>query len=147
MSLLEMISSRGKLLAIENSIIETNDRSNRILLVDDEQDITLAFTNGLKQSGFEVDAFNDPEEALSNFKPDYYGLLLLDVRMSKIDGFELSKRLREKDKNVKVCFITAYEIYYNTLKRDYPTLDIGCFIQKPVSIPDLIEHVCSELKV
>ena len=96
MSLLEMISSRGKLLAIENSVIETNDRSNRILLVDDEQDITLAFTNGLKQSGFEVDAFNNPEEALSNFKPDYYGLLLLDVRMSKIDGFELSKRLERE---------------------------------------------------
>ena len=131
----------------DNNFTDINNRTNRILLVDDEQDITLTFTNGLKQNGFEVDAFNDPEEALSNFKPGYYGLLLLDIRMPKIDGFELYKKLREKDKNVKVCFITAYEIYYNTLKKDYPTLDIGCFIQKPVSIPDLVEHVCSELKV
>ena len=136
-----------KLLAIEDNPIDTNNHTYRILVVDDEQDITLAFASGLKQNGFEVDVFNHPEEALSNFKLGYYDLLLLDIRMPRIDGFELCKKLREKDKNVKVCFITAYEIYYNTLKKDYPTLDIGCFIQKPVSIPDLVEHVCSELKV
>ena len=66
------------------------------MLVDDEQDITLTFTNGLKQNGFEVDAFNDPEHALTNFKPGYYDLLLLDVRMPKIDGFELYRKLRKK---------------------------------------------------
>lgn len=135
------------MLVIEDNIAETKNRSNRILLVDDDQDITLAFANGLKQNGFEVDAFNDPGEALSNFKPDWYGLLLLDIRMPKINGFELYRRLNDKDKNVKVCFITAYELYYEELKKDYPTLDVGCFIQKPTSIDDLVKHVCTELRM
>jgi two-component system, OmpR family, response regulator ChvI len=136
------------LLALKkNNLADVNNRTNRILLVDDEQDITLTFTKGLKQNGFEVDAFNDPEEALSNFKSDWYDLLLLDVRMTKINGFELYKKLRAKDNNAKVCFVTAYEIYYNILKNDYPTLDIGCFIQKPVSIPDLVKHICTELHI
>ena len=67
--------------------------------------------------------------------------------MPKINGFELYNRLRDKDRNVKVCFLTAYETYYNILKKDYPTLDIGCFIQKPISIPDLIKHIFTELDI
>lgn len=132
---------------MNDNFTDANNHTNRILLVDDEQDITLTFTNGLKQSGFEVDAFNDPEEALSIFKPDWYGLLLLDIRMPKINGFELSKKLIDKDKNVKVCFITAYELYYDSLKKDYPTLDVGCFIQKPTAIDELVKHVCTELRI
>jgi DNA-binding response OmpR family regulator len=131
----------------ENITTGINNRSNRILLVDDEKDITSAFTIDLEQYGFEVDVFNDSEEALYNFKPDWYGLLLLDIRMPKINGFELYRRLSNKDKNVKVCFMTAYELYYEVLKKDYPTLDVGCFIQKPIAIDDLVKHVCSELHI
>ena len=64
--------------------------------------------------------------------------------MPKINGFELSKKLIDKDKNVKVCFITAYELYYDSLKKDYPTLDVGCFIQKPTAIDELVKHVCTK---
>jgi DNA-binding response OmpR family regulator len=135
------------LLVINDNFTDANNRTNRILLVDDERDITLIFTNGLKQNGFEVDAFNDPEEALYGFKPGYYDLLLLDIRMPKIDGFELYKKLKDKDNNVKVCFITAYELYYEALKKDYPTLDVGCFIQKPTTIDEFVKHVCSELRM
>jgi DNA-binding response OmpR family regulator len=135
------------MLAIEENIIKTNNRSNRILLVDDEQDIASAFTMGLEQYGFEVDGFNDPEDALSSFRAGWYGLLLLDIRMPKINGFELYKKLRNKDVNAKVCFMTAYELYYEALKKDYPTLDLGCFIQKPITIDDLVKHVCSELHI
>jgi DNA-binding response OmpR family regulator len=136
------------MLAIEESIAtEINNRSNRILLVDDEQDIASAFTIGLEEYGFEVDVFNDPEEALFNFRAGWYGLLLLDIRMPKINGFELYRRLCEKDRNVKVCFMTAYELYYEALKKDYPTLDVGCFIQKPTTIDGLVKHVCTELRI
>ncbi len=141
------ISNARDMLQNANESTDVDIRTNRILLVDDEADITLTFTKGLKQNGFEVDAFNDPEEALSNFKSDWYDLLLIDIRMPKINGFELYNRLRDKDRNVKVCFLTAYETYYNILKKDYPTLDIGCFIQKPISIPDLIKHIFTELDI
>ena len=116
-----------------------NKRVYRILIVDDEADLTLTFTKALEENGFEVDSFNDPEKAISSFKAGYYDLLLLDIRMPVVDGFKLHKKLKEKDSNVKVCFITAYEIYYNTLKKDYPSFDIGCFIHKPISMADLVK--------
>jgi DNA-binding response OmpR family regulator len=124
-----------------------NKRVYRILIVDDEADITLTFTKALKENGFEVNSFNDPEKALSSFKTGYYDLLLLDIRMPVMDGFKLHAKLKEIDCDVKVCFITAYEIYYNTLKKDYPSFDIGCFIHKPISMADLIKEVCTQLGI
>jgi len=124
-----------------------NSRTNRILLVDDEIDIILTFTKGLKRYGFEVDSSDDPGVAILNSKSDLYGLLLLDIRMPKMNGFELYKKMREKVTDVRVCFITSYKSYYDALKKDYPTLDIGCFIQKPISIPVLVERICKELQI
>jgi DNA-binding response OmpR family regulator len=83
----------------------------RILLVDDEHDNKQIFTIGLQDAGFEVDAYNDPELALSAFKPDYYDLLILDIRMPKMDGYELYDKIRKNDDKVKVCFLTASEKY------------------------------------
>jgi two-component system response regulator ChvI len=80
----------------------------KILVVDDEPDITLTLKKGLEDSGlFEVDVFNDPQIALSNFKPDYYDFLLIDIRMPKISGYELYDKLRNIEGKVKSCFITA----------------------------------------
>jgi DNA-binding response OmpR family regulator len=84
---------------------------NRILLVDDEHDNNLIFTIGLQDAGFEVDAYNDPKLALSAFRPDYYDLLILDIRMPKMNGYELSDKIRNKDNKVNVCFLTASERY------------------------------------
>ncbi|MDP9289683.1 MAG: ATP-binding protein, partial [Thermoproteota archaeon] len=84
----------------------------RIFLVDDDYDHTITFKVGLELAGFEVDTYNDSAIALSNFKPDYYDLLLIDIKMPKIDGLELYERIRKIDDKVKVWFITAYEVYY-----------------------------------
>src|SRR5919205_404731 len=95
-------------------------KKKKILLVDDEEDITLSLSIGLEDNGFAVDTFNDPVLALSNFKADMYDLVLLDIRMPKMNGFELFEKLREIDSNVKICFITAYEAYYQSLKEISP---------------------------
>jgi DNA-binding response OmpR family regulator len=129
------------------SASDNNKRIYRILIVDDDADITLTFSRALKEIKFEVDSYNDPEKALSNFKAGYYDLLLLDLRMPIMDGFMLYKRLEEIDSIVKVCFVTSYETYYNSLKKEYPSLDIGCFIHKPISMADLVEAVCIELGI
>jgi two-component system catabolic regulation response regulator CreB/two-component system response regulator ChvI len=81
-----------------------SDKKNRILLVDDEQDITFAFRIGLEDNGFIVDTFNDPQEALSNFKAGLYDLLLIDVKMPKMNGFELYRDIEKIDNKAKVCF-------------------------------------------
>src|SRR5918992_123522 len=97
---------------------------NRILLVDNEADIALGFKIGLEDNGFIVDAFNDPELALSNFKAGSYDLLLLDIRMPKMDGFDL---------------------YIEQFKKRFPTMDPRCFVQKPITIDDLIKDVKTKL--
>jgi two-component system, OmpR family, response regulator ChvI len=119
----------------------------RILIVDDEPGITLAFKMGLENEGFEVDVFNDPTTALACFKANSYSLLLLDVKMPKMNGFELYRELEKLDGEVKVCFITAFEVYYEALKEIFPDLEIGCFIRKPVGITELVKRIRTELSL
>ena len=119
----------------------------RILIVDDDAGITLAFKKGLEADEFKVDTFNDPLEALSNFKATMYDLLLLDVRMPKMNGFELYKELEKIDSHVKVCFITAFEVYYEALREVFPSLEVECFIRKPIEIASLIKMIKNELNV
>ena len=113
----------------------------RILIVDDEPDITIAFKLGLESSGFETDTYNDPLEALSNFKAGAYDLLLLDIKMPNMTGFELFQRIQMIDDKVKVCFVTAFEVYYEALKEVFPTIEDECFIQKPIKIQELTSRI------
>ena len=94
-------------------------KMKRIFLVDDDYDHTITFKVGLELAEFEVDAYNDSAIALSRFKPDYYDLLLIDVKMPKIDGLELYEKIRKIDDKVKVWFITAYTTYYRAFKRSF----------------------------
>ncbi|MGB8034903.1 MAG: response regulator, partial [Nitrososphaeraceae archaeon] len=92
----------------------SNNGSNsprKILIVDDEPDITSTFDMILQMNGFEVNSYNDPLLALSNFKPDLYGLALIDIRMPKMNGFELYKKIKDIDNRIQACFITAFEDY------------------------------------
>ena len=119
----------------------------KILIVDDDSDITLAFKKGLENDGFNVDVFNDPQEALSNFEASKYDLLLLDIRMPKMNGFELYKEMDKIDNDVKVCFITAFEVYYEALREVFPSMEVECFIRKPIEIGNLVKRIKNELNL
>lgn len=123
----------------------------KILVVDDDHDVAItlkAILEGEEESSkeFELDVFNDPGLALSNFKAGWYDLLLLDILMPKMNGFELYQQLKNIDDKVKVCFITAYEIYYRALRDLFPTIEVDCFIAKPIGKKELISRIKSELK-
>jgi len=120
-------------------------KNNAILVVDDEPDITMTLKMGLQAYGFKVSIFNDPVLALSNVKPGLYDLALLDIRMPKMSGFELYKEIEKIDNKVKVCFITAFEVYYESLRELYPDSKVSCFIKKPVLIEKLVDHIKKEL--
>jgi DNA-binding response OmpR family regulator len=114
----------------------------RILVVDDEPDLTRLCSLALKYHGFNVDTFNDSEEVLSNFKPDYYDLVILDIKMPKMDGFELYDELKKKDSDAKICFLTASELYYKEFrKKEYHALDKTLFIRKPIDNEELLKEV------
>jgi len=88
--------------------VSKSKRGKRILLVDDEPDVTMLFSMVLNaRNGFDVHSFNDPLLALSNFKPDYYNLAILDIKMPKMSGFELYAEMKKKDSKIRACFITA----------------------------------------
>jgi DNA-binding response OmpR family regulator len=118
----------------------------KIMLVDDEPDITFVFKHGLESSGLEVDAFNDPEEALKSFQPGKYNLLITDIKMPKMTGFELYRQVRMVDDKTKVAFITAFDVYRDEFTKMFPDLDVKCFITKPTSINDLVKKVNDELQ-
>jgi two-component system sensor histidine kinase VicK len=124
-------------------------KMKRIFLVDDDYDHTITFKMGLELAKFQVDAYNDSAIALSKFKPDYYDLLLIDVKMPKIDGFELYEKIKEIDNKVLVWFITAYETYYRALKEASSTskgdMISAPIIEKPIEIGKLVKQIKKEL--
>jgi DNA-binding response OmpR family regulator len=113
----------------------------KIAIVDDEPDITTVLKKGLEHRGFAVDVFNDPQAALASFKPGNYDLMIIDIRMPKVNGFDLYRELKKKDSSIKVCFLTAFEIYYEEFRKMFPTVDVRAFIRKPVSISSLVSQV------
>jgi two-component system catabolic regulation response regulator CreB/two-component system response regulator ChvI len=115
------------------------------MAVDDDADIIFTLKKELEQSGFSVDVFNDPILALSNFKSDYYDLILLDIGMPQMNGFELYQEIKKKDKDVKTCFVTAYDVYFESLKKQFPNLNVGCYIRKPIDMNDLVKRINKEL--
>ena len=118
-------------------IIRSNNTKKRILVVDDEPDLTYILKTGLEDTGlFEVDTFNDPELALSAFKPGKYDFL---------NGYELYDKIRDIDSKVKSCFITAYEINYQALREQFPTLEMECYA-KPLEISELVRKINTELE-
>jgi len=125
----------------------------RILVVDDEPDITLAFKVGLEdyyfqdneRRRFEVHTYDNPISALSEFKPHFYDLMLVDVYMPKMNGFELCEKILELDANVRVCFMSSAEINIEALREVYPKLGFGCFIRKPITIEYLVKRLSAEL--
>jgi CheY-like chemotaxis protein len=100
----------------------------------------------LEGAGFTVDAYNDPIQAISKFRSNFYDLLLIDIRMPVLDGFHLYKKLRRRDK-VKACFITSFEEYYQSIKQEHPLLEkeLSCLIRKPISLKDFLNHIKNAL--
>jgi DNA-binding response OmpR family regulator len=114
----------------------------KILVVDDEADLTMLCRLALEYHGFKVDTFNDPEKALSNYKPGNYELVILDITMPKMDGFRLYDEIKKKDQIAKVCFLTASELYYEEFrKKEYNAIDKNLFIRKPIGNEELLEEV------
>ncbi|HZC21685.1 MAG TPA: response regulator [Nitrososphaeraceae archaeon] len=113
----------------------------KILVVDDEPDVNLTLKVTLEDKGFTVDTFDDPLFALQNFRAGRsYDLLILDVKMPKMNGFELYREMRKINDKVKVCFLTAGEMYYDDIYSDIFD-GKNQFIRKPIENEELIKRV------
>jgi CheY-like chemotaxis protein len=125
--------------------------SRNILLVDDELDVIYTIKNMLEDNGFKVDTFNDPITALKSYKSNFYDIVILDIKMPKMDGFELYTKLREQDPKVKICFLTASEMYYEKFRKTHSEfskiINEECFIQKPIKAKDLIRKIQDRIDI
>ncbi len=117
----------------------------KVLLVDNEPDVTYAIRTVLEDNGFEVDSFNDPVLVSETYKSNYYDLVILDIKMPKMDGFQLYDRIRQKDRKTKICFLTASEMFYESLRQARnligDVLGEQYFIQKPIKTDELIRRL------
>jgi DNA-binding response OmpR family regulator len=134
-------NSAATAVGIDSRSDKSLTRRIKLLLVDDEPDVMSSFKEGLEVYGYTVDGYTDAELALANFRPNTYDLLLLDINMPKMDGFKLFQQIEKKDPKARVCFVTAYETYFEAFREIFPDLDIGSFLRKPISIENLAKQI------
>jgi CheY-like chemotaxis protein len=121
-------------------------KNKRILLVDDERDVNLTIRLILEENGFNVDSFTDASQALENFTPGLYDLVMLDVRLPVMDGFTVYEKIKKMDDKVKICFLTASDrTYYDILKKNYPSINENCVIYIPADCESLLRLIKSVL--
>jgi DNA-binding response OmpR family regulator len=113
----------------------------RLLVVDDERDVADALKAGLQQKGFAVDVYYDPIKAVANFKPDAYDLVISDIKMPKMNGFEMVYELKKIDANVQVIFLTGYVDLMKEVNKLFTKLNVLEVIQKPIGISQLVERI------
>ncbi len=119
----------------------------KVLVVDDETDIAEVVKQGLELQGIQVDAFNDPQKALEHFRPDTYDVVVLDVRMPRMNGFQLYREIMKRDDSTKVLFITAFEESPEEFKKAFPELDTHRFMKKPFTISKLKDRIMQGIVV
>jgi DNA-binding response OmpR family regulator len=118
--------------------------NKRVLLVDDEPDLNLTLKIILEENGFKVDSFTDPLSALEKFREEAgsHDLVILDIKMPKMNGFELYRQIKKIDDKAKVCFLTAGEMDYEQFGKElFPALENNCYIQKPIENETLIKRL------
>ena len=117
-------------------------RRKRILVVDDEPDICMVYQIVLQDAGYECKSYMDSVKALQEFRVNYYDLILLDIKMPVLNGFDLCKKIREVDRTIHIIFITASEAYYEKFRgQHFPELGKINYIQKPIGNEELVQIV------
>jgi DNA-binding NtrC family response regulator len=127
----------------QGEIVQTTGYGNklRIMLIDDERDITTVLKIGLEHAGYAVDIFNNPAQALSSFKPRQYDIIVTDIKMPGMTGFELAREIMKIQPDTKICLMSSFEIYEQEARKVFPTLKNYCFIKKPIAPSALAKHI------
>ena len=117
------------------------DKMKKILVVDDESDICFVLEKVLGGNGFVVDSYENPTLALEKFKAHSYDLVVLDIKMPDLNGFALYREIKKLDKKVKVCFLTAGEMYDGVYSDIFSSLPANHFIKKPIDNEELMKRI------
>ena len=118
-------------------------QQKRILIIDDNPDVTLSLRAVLEQTGFKTDSYTDPILASENFRDGLYDLVILDIKMPEVDGFYLYQKLRKTDSRVKIIFLTASEYYHERFRKEHGFNDFKqkSFLKKPIDTENLVQAI------
>jgi DNA-binding response OmpR family regulator len=124
------------------------NKKKKVLIIDDEPDVNTVLKMILDSNGFNADSYDDPILALDNFKAGSYDLLLLDIKMPEMDGFRLYEEMKRMDSKVKVCFLTASEMYHERFREEKESfaIDKDLFVRKPIENEELIKKINTILR-
>jgi len=137
------------MMTLNKNIVQSRNSTSSIMVVDDTEDILIAIKYGLEEKNFKVDTFNSAESALEAFDrhaPDYYDLVLTDIRLPKMNGFALYLYLKEKNPSIKILFMTAFDIQLEEFRDAVPGVEIDDIIKKPFIVDDLVMQIKHNLK-
>jgi DNA-binding response OmpR family regulator len=112
-----------------------------LLRLVDESDVNTAIAKVLEQYGYKVDSCEYPLIALDNFKPHFYDLVVLDIKMPEMNGFSFYREIKKLDKDLKICFLTAGEMYYGVYSDILSRLPANYFIRKPINNEELVKRI------
>ena len=120
-----------------------NEERVRILIIDDEPDVILTLRTALEQNGFRTDSCDDSTLEYKNFRDGKYNLVLLDIKMPNVDGFQLYQKIKRTDRRVKICFLTASEFYHEEIRKEegFDGFDKELFLRKPIEIASLVDAI------
>ncbi len=128
-----------------------NNKLARIMVIDDEKDILRIIKRDLENTNeFLVEVFSSAVDALTAFKNhdlDYYDVIITDIRMPRMNGFELYRHIKEISPNTKIAFITAFEINKDEFVKVFPSIEVKDFVIKPIDMDDLIFKIKSMLSI
>ncbi len=117
------------------------EEGKRVMIVDDDNDCMFTIKIVLERYGFKVYSFNNAYSALESYRVSYYDLVILDVILPGMNGFQLYREIKKMDKNVKVCFLSAGQIFYGTYQDIFSEIDASYFIRKPIENQKLVRRV------
>ena len=111
-------------------------KNKRIIIIDDDVDITNLFSIFLEYNGYIVNAYTNPIEAFNKFRKNSHDLIILDLKMPNMDGMTLYHKIKEIDNNVIICFTTADINYIQQLQKSIIDIE-KIVLYKPVLLKDL----------
>ena len=127
-----------------------NNNSKSILIVDDEHDIVNLIKHSLETDGFQVCAFTDGFAALEHFnsysKKDHHQIVISDIRMPGINGYELVKQIKQIKPQINIVLMSAFEIEKNEFLNVLPGVYIDAFIKKPFSLKTIRNVIREKIK-
>ena len=123
--------------------MESGQQQKRILIIDDDPDITIVLRMSLEDNGFKADSYTNPVLAFENFKDGLYDLVLLDIKMPELDGFHFYQKIRKMDSRAKICFLTATEYFHEEIRKEHGFDEFSqeTFLRKPIEIKDLVREI------